>query len=34
MGFKVKRFISPIKNTEEPKPVKDVKGFDEHLATL
>ena len=34
MGFKVKRFISPIKNTEEPKPAKDVRGFDEQFETV
>ena len=36
MAFKVKRFISPIKNTEEPKPkaTKDVKGFDEQFETV
>ena len=36
MAFKVKRFISPIKNTDEPKPkaVKDVKGFDEQFETV
>jgi hypothetical protein len=36
MAFKVKRFISPIKNTDEPKPkaAKDVKGFDEQFETV
>lgn len=36
MAFKIKRFISPIKNTEEPKPkaAKDVKGFDEQFETV
>jgi hypothetical protein len=36
MAFKVKRFISPIKNTDEPKPkaVKDVQGFDEQFETV
>ena len=36
MTFKVKRFISPIKNTDEPKPkaAKDVQGFDEQFETV
>ena len=36
MAFKVKRFISPIKNNNEPKPkaAKDVKGFDEQFETV
>jgi len=33
MAFKIKRFISPINKTDEPKPkaAKDVKSFDEQF---